>query len=45
MLNKIYICTLLLLLTVSTFAQKNVVQSEKDFYALKTVAIPDNVKL
>ena len=45
MLNKIYICILLLLLTVSTFAQKNVVQSEKDFYALKTVAIPDNVKL
>ena len=35
----------MLLLTVSTFAQKNVVQSEKDFYALKTVAIPDNVKL
>ena len=45
MLNKIYICILLLLLTGSTFAQKNVVQSEKDFYALKTVAIPDNVKL
>lgn len=45
MLNKIYICTLLLLLTVSTFAQKNVVQSEKDFYALKTIAIPDHVKL
>ena len=45
MRNKIYICSFLLLLTVSTIAQKNAVQSEKDFYALKTIAIPDNVKL
>ena len=45
MLTKIYTCSLLLLLSASTIAQKNVVQSEKDFYALKTVAIPDNIKL
>ncbi len=31
--------------TVQIHAQKNSVQSEKDFYSLKTVAIPEEVKL
>ncbi|MFN6375337.1 MAG: plastocyanin/azurin family copper-binding protein [Chitinophagia bacterium] len=36
-----------LLLTSSTFsqAQKTAVQSEKDFYSLRTIAIPEEVKL
>ena len=45
MFNKLIFCTSFLLIAFSSSAQKNVVQSEKDFYSLKTIAIPDNVKL
>ncbi len=45
MFNKLIFSTFFLLIVFSSSAQKNVVQSEKDFYSLKTIAIPDNVKL
>ena len=45
MFNKYFLISFFLLISFVGFAQKNVVQSEKDFYALKTIAIPDNVKL
>jgi len=45
MFNKYFIYSFFLLITSASIAQKSVVQSEKDFYALKTIAIPDNVKL
>jgi uncharacterized cupredoxin-like copper-binding protein len=45
MFNKFFLGACLFILTNTCIAQKNVVQSEKDFYALKTIAIPDNVKL
>lgn len=46
-MNKLKISALLMFvfLTASVFAQKNSTQSEKDYYSLKTVAIPDDVKL
>ena len=45
MFNKYLLFSFFLLITSTSIAQKSVVQSEKDFYALKTIAIPDNVKL
>lgn len=45
MFNKYFLFSFFLLITSASIAQKSVVQSEKDFYALKTIAIPDNVKL
>lgn len=45
MFNKYLLYSFFLLITSTSIAQKSVVQSEKDFYALKTIAIPDNVKL
>jgi azurin len=45
MFNKILLASFFSTVFCIANAQKNVVQSEKDFYALKTVAIPDNVKL
>lgn len=45
MFNKYFLISFFLLISFTGFTQKNVVQSEKDFYALKTIAIPDNVKL
>ena len=45
MFNKYFLISFFLLITSTSIAQKSVVQSEKDFYALKTIAIPDNVKL
>lgn len=45
MFNKFYISSFLVLLSYSSVAQKNIVQSEKDFYSLKTIPIPEHVKL
>ena len=45
MFNKLLLSSFFIAIVTVGIAQKNVVQSEKDFYSLKTIAIPDNVKL
>jgi uncharacterized cupredoxin-like copper-binding protein len=44
-INHQIIVFLFLSIASFSFAQKNTVQSEKDFYSLKTIAIPEEVKL
>lgn len=44
--NKItYLVAFVLLVSFQLMAQKTIVQSEKDIYSLKTIAIPDDIKL
>lgn len=44
-LKKSCVFALLSLISLTSVAQKNTVQSEKDYYSLKTIAIPEEVKL
>ena len=44
-LKKSCLSALLSMLSLFAVAQKNSVQSEKDYYSLKTIAIPEEIKL
>ena len=43
--KNIYILLVVLFNAISVDAQKSIVQSEKDIYSIKTIAIPDDIKL
>ena len=43
--KSIILVALISIILSTSYAQKSIIQTEKDFYSLKTISIPEDIKL